>query len=71
MTSKNLYERLGVSKTASDSDIKKAYRTLSMKHHPERTPGKETNEKMNEINGAYDILKDQDSRKKYDLEQQM
>ena len=71
MTNKNLYEILGVSKTASDSDIKKAYRTLSMKHHPDRNPGKETNEKMNEINGAYDILKHQDSRKKYDLEQQM
>jgi DnaJ-class molecular chaperone len=71
MSSSDLYDTLGVPKNASESDLKKAYRALSMKYHPDRNPGKDTNEQMNEINGAYDILGKPESRKKYDMEQQL
>ena len=63
----NLYEILGVSQESSDSDIKSAYRKLSLKYHPDRNPGDETaTDKFKSINGAYEVLSDAEERKKYD-----
>ena len=62
------YDILGVSKTASDADIRKAYRRLARQHHPDVNPnnaGAET--KFKEINEAYQVLSDEESRKKYDV----
>jgi molecular chaperone DnaJ len=61
------YKLLGVSKTASDDEIKKAFRKLAMKYHPDKNPGDaESEKKFKEINGAYDVLKDKDKRAQYD-----
>lgn len=62
------YQVLGVARGASDADIKKAYRRLAMKFHPDRNLGKEkeATEKFKEINEAYGILGDPDKRKQYD-----
>ncbi|MBL0700059.1 MAG: DnaJ domain-containing protein, partial [Desulfosarcina sp.] len=65
--SKDYYKVLGVSKTASDTEIKKAYRKLARKWHPDINPGnKKTEEKFKEISGAYDCLGDKKKRKIYD-----
>jgi len=64
---KNLYDALGVSKTASRDEIKKAYRKLARQYHPDTNAGdKEAEERFKEIQGAYDVLSDPDKRKQYD-----
>ncbi|MBQ9724084.1 MAG: DnaJ domain-containing protein, partial [Neisseriaceae bacterium] len=64
--SKDLYETLGVAKTASEDEIKKAYRKLAMKYHPDRNPdNKEAEEKFKEIQKAYDVLSDKQKRTQY------
>jgi len=64
---KNYYSTLGVEKTASKEDIKKAYRQLSMKYHPDHNPGNGEAEAMfKEINEAYSILSNEDKRRDYD-----
>jgi molecular chaperone DnaJ len=61
------YEMLGVGRTASPDDIKKAFRKLAMQHHPDRNQGdKDAEKKFKELNHAYDILKDPDKRAAYD-----
>ena len=65
--SKDYYKGLGVSKTASDTEIKKAYRKLARKWHPDINPGnKKAEEKFKEISSAYDCLCDKKKRKLYD-----
>ena len=64
---RDYYEVLGVSKTASADEIKKAYRSLAKKYHPDMNPGdKEAEVKFKEANEAYEILSDADKRAKYD-----
>ena len=64
---RDYYEVLGVSKGASDADIKKAYRTLAKKYHPDVNPGdKEAEAKFKEVNEAYEVLSDADKKAKYD-----
>ncbi|MSN95999.1 DnaJ domain-containing protein [Campylobacter sp. FMV-PI01] len=65
--SNSLYETLGVSKNASNEDIKKAYRRLARKYHPDINKEKEAEEKFKEINAAYEILSDESKRKQYDI----
>jgi DnaJ-class molecular chaperone len=66
MAKKDLYEALGVSRTASTEDIKKAYRKLARKYHPDVNPGKEAEERFKEVSFAHDVLSDADKRKLYD-----
>ncbi len=64
---RDYYEVLGVAKTANADEIKKAYRKLALKYHPDRNPGdKEAEEKFKEAAEAYEVLSDVDKRAKYD-----
>ena len=64
---RDYYEVLGVDKSASADDIKKAYRKLAMKYHPDRNPGdKSAEEKFKEVGEAYEVLSDADKRSRYD-----
>jgi DnaJ-class molecular chaperone len=65
---RNYYEILEVDKNATQEEIKKAYRKLSLKYHPDKNQGnKEAEEKFKEINKAYQILSDPETRNTYDI----
>ncbi|HRN48508.1 MAG TPA: DnaJ domain-containing protein, partial [Niabella sp.] len=67
MSKRDYYEILGVSKSASADEIKKAYRKVAMQYHPDRNPGdKAAEEKFKEAAEAYEILSDADKRAQYD-----
>ena len=66
-TKRDYYEVLGVDKNADEQAIKKAYRKLAMKYHPDRNPdNKEAEEKFKEVNEAYEVLSDATKRQNYD-----
>jgi molecular chaperone DnaJ len=67
MAKRDYYETLGVAKNASEDDLKKAYRKLAMKYHPDRNPGdKQAEEKFKEAKEAYEMLTDDNKRAAYD-----
>ncbi len=67
MAKRDFYEVLGVERGASEADLKKAYRRLAMKYHPDRNPGdKEAEDKFKEANEAYEVLSDASKRAAYD-----
>lgn len=67
MEYKDYYKILGVAKDASQDEIKKAYRKLAMKYHPDKNPNnKDTEARFKEVSEAYEVLKDTDKRKHYD-----
>lgn len=64
---RDYYSILGVSKTATENELKKSFRKLAVKYHPDKNPGdKKAEEKFKEINEAYEVLSDPEKRKKYD-----
>jgi len=67
MAKRDYYQILGVTREASEEDLKKAFRKLAMQHHPDRNPGDKAAEaKFKELNEAYDVLKDPEKRAAYD-----
>ena len=67
MAKTDYYQSLGVSRDASAAEIKKAYKKLAMKHHPDRNQGnKESEEKFKELSEAYEVLSDSNKRQTYD-----
>jgi len=67
MSKRDYYEVLGVTKSASTEEIKKAYRKVAMQYHPDRNPGdKAAEEKFKEAASAYEVLSDGDKKAKYD-----
>ncbi len=66
MATRDYYHILGVNKNASEEEIKRAYRKLAMKYHPDKNPNrKEAEERFKEINEAYAVLSDKEKRKQY------
>jgi len=66
MTKRDYYEILGVDRNASKSEIKKAYRKLALKYHPDKNSDKDAAEKFKEISEAYAVLYDDEKRRRYD-----
>jgi DnaJ family protein B protein 4 len=64
----DLYKVLGINENASHDEIKKAYRSLSLKFHPDRNPSPDATEKFKQINEAYETLGDEQKRKQYEME---
>src|ERR1043165_9261005 len=67
MSKRDYYEVLGVQKNATEQELKKAYRQMALKYHPDKNPGnKEAEEKFKEAAEAYEVLSDGDKRHRYD-----
>src|ERR1044071_4545724 len=67
MSKQDYYQVLGVARGATEVEIKKAYRQMALKYHPDKNPGnKEAEEKFKEAAEAYEVLSDSDKRQRYD-----
>jgi len=67
MSKPSYYDILGIDKKSSDTEIKKAYRSMSLKYHPDRNPNEDANARFQEINEAYETLSDSAKRQTYDM----
>ncbi|KAK2724487.1 dnaJ homolog subfamily B member 9-like [Artemia franciscana] len=65
---KDYYKTLGIQKSASDRDIKKAFRKLAMKYHPDKNKEEGAEDKFKDVAEAYEVLSDPDKRKQYDMQ---